>query len=285
MKFIPQTFLNPLKEKISQVFNAHQPQPKPDPTQAEPTQAEQLNAVAHFLIPPTPEPPAGCVKLRNGNFKLESELEDNERKRETLLQPLAQEGIELWLELCHYKKKFDDAFDQIEEINQPKKTKRALAGKMVNLELFLLDGSIRFTRRRADIVRYEEDAMLEAWNIIDSCVERWSVGGDNKIRMLAESAFTKNAQGEYSRSGMLKLRRLPIDDKEWKEAMDKIAKAEVPDGSTSYILISVRDVHGKYHPLPLDISDVRPIVYAKLKGFIEDDFKKMAEMMGINPST
>lgn len=110
-----------------------------------------------------------------------------------------------------------------------------------------------------DTIRFEEDKLLAAKGLVDACVERWAIGGDDKIKQLAELAFTKNSQGDYSRSGMVKLRRLETDDADWKKAMEKINDAEIVDGVTSYILISVRDKDKKYHPLPLDISDVRPL--------------------------
>lgn len=135
MNFRPQTFLNPLKSKIT----GFPCPPTSAKSRAKPSRATQCRgAFPHSAHAGS----AGCVAIENGNFKLETALTDFERKREALLQPLAQEGIELWLELCHFKKKFDDAFDEIEAMCEPKQTERVKSGKKPSLSLHLLDRSV-----------------------------------------------------------------------------------------------------------------------------------------------
>lgn len=254
----PQTFLNPLKRLINDVL-AGKPTTAAQASPTMPDLSAQLSAVGHFAIPPTPEPAPGYVFVEDGQMKLEAKLSDYERHREALLQPIAQEWAELWLKIADLKARYDDAFDEIESINTPKETKRVTAGKKPSLTLHLLDRSIRLSRNRADAVRYEEDKLLAAKALVDECVSRWAdQGGSDEIRQLAELSFTKNAKGEYSRSGMVRLRRIKSEDPDWGLAMEKIREAELVDGVTSYLLVSVRDRDGKYQPLPLDIASVRP---------------------------
>ena len=251
----PQTFLNALKAQIANAFNGVKGNPPYSPAG---DASVRLSSVRHFDIPLPNPPPEGYVYIEEGMMKRTDKLTGYERERESLLQPLAQQWIEAWLNLADIAARFNDAFDQIEELNQPRNSLRVKAGKKPSLTVFLLDRSMSLSRRRSDTVRFQEDILLSAKSLVDGCVERWAAGGDDKIRQLAELSFTKNAQGEYSRSGMVKLRRLDTDDPQWKAAMDKIDDAEIVDGVSSYLLVSVRDIDGKYHPLPLDIAGIRP---------------------------
>lgn len=251
----PQSFLNALKGQIANALNGIKGNPDPG-------LPERLSAVRHFSIPAIEPPPPGYVHIEDGMMKQEAKLTDYERQREALLQPIAEDWIEAWLKLAEIAASFNDAFDRIETLNQPRNTMRVQSGKKPSLTLYLLDRSVSLTRRRTDTVKFQEDALLAAKLLVDECVERWSAdGGDegrNEMRQLAELSFTKNAQGEYSRSGMVRLRRMESADPKWREAMDKIEEAEIVDGVSSYLLVSVRDVDGKYHPLPLDIASIRP---------------------------
>lgn len=254
----PQTFLNPLKLLINAAFSANKAPAPAMPAQAKPALAGQLSAVAHFAIPPVEEPPEGWVHVEDGRLKRFADLTEFEQIREELLQPLVQDWMKMWLDMADLSARFDEAFDRLDELNAPRQTQRAKAGRPGSVTRYTLDRSLCIARKRADTVRYDEDKLLAAKALIDDCVERWSEGGRDEIKQIAELSFTKNAQGEYSRSGMVRLRRISSSDPKWREAMDKIRDAELVDGVASYKLISVRDAQGHYQPLPLDIASVRP---------------------------
>ena len=263
-----QGYLNALKAQIANALNGIKGNPQPadiDANPADPSgqsdhsdQAERLNAVRHFNIRIPEAPPDGWVDIEDGMRKLESMLKPHERELEALLKPLAQDWIEAWLNLADLAARFNEAFDKIEQSNTPKNTQRVQSGKKPSREFHLLDRSILLSRKRSDTVRYQENILLKALGLIEECVERRAQGGDKLIRQLAQSSFIKNAKGEYSRVGMVRLRKIENDDPQWKEAMALIEQAEIVDGVSSYLLVSIRDVDGKYHPLPLDIASIRP---------------------------
>lgn len=246
--------LNQLKAGLSALFAAAQPRQAEAPGGL----PERLSAVGAMEILPLPDPAPGMAWVEDGVQKAEEKLTDYERRREALLVPLACEWAEKYLALADLSARINDAFDELEAINAPRNTARRGAGKLGSLTLHTLARDFAIARKRADTVRYEEDLMLRAKDLVDACVGRWAEGGRDEIRQMAEIAFTKNAKGEYSRSGMVRLRRLQSDDPEWQEAMGIIREAEIVDGVASYLLVSVRDRHGKYRPLPLDIAGIRP---------------------------
>lgn len=216
-----------------------------------------LNRLGHAYIPATPAPKDGYVVVNDGEEKRADKLTDYERQREALLQPLARRAIEAYLNLSQLAADWNAVFDQIESINKVRDSKRIRDGKKANLSLFLLDRSVRLQRTQADVVRYEEDKLLKAKELVDACVEEWSKDANRNLVKLVSLAFKKGRRG-YSRAAMLNLRNMESDDPRWSEAMAIIKDAELLDGAASYLLAAIRDDKGSYVPLPLDIAAVRP---------------------------
>lgn len=219
--------------------------------------AASLNGLGHIRIQPTPVPKDGYVVIGDGEEKRADKLTEYEREREALLQPIARRAIEAYLTLSELAADWNAAFDTIEELNTPRKSKRIREGKKPNLSLFLLDRSVKLQRTQADIIRYQEDRLLEAKKLVDECVAEWSANSNQNLVKLVELAFKKGRRG-YSRSAMLTLRSMESDDPRWLRAMAIIREAEILDGAASYLLASVRDEKGEYIPIPLDMAAVRP---------------------------
>lgn len=251
---IKQTLLNPLKKLVDRALA----EKITTPVDLRQTTAEQLTALGHFLIPAAAEPDPGHVILRDGRQKPIAELSEFEIKREAKLQALACEGMDLYLRLADFSARYDVDFDELDEESAPRQAKNSRAAGTQSVSRVLLDGSVKLERKRADVVSYDEDKLMAAKALIDVCVQRFAAGGRSEIKQMAELSFVKNAKGQYSRSGMVRLQQIESDDPEWQQAMELIKKAELVGGVASYKLISVRDKYGKYHPLPLDIAAVRP---------------------------
>jgi len=204
-----------------------------------------------------PEPFPNFVWIEDGCQKLEANLSEYERKREALLLPLVQAWQEEYLRLADLKAWGHEVFDEIESLNTPRKTKRVTSGKSPSLTLFSLDRTSRISRKIADQVRFHEDTLMRAKNLIDACVERWEEGSKEEMKKLVALFFSRNAAGDFSRTMLVRLRKIESNDPDWIEAMKLIGEAEIVDGVTSYLLVSVRDDQGEYHPLPLDIASIR----------------------------
>lgn len=259
----PQSYLNTLKSHLNAVLfggraaDAQPAEPEAAPAAIDGNAAQALSGLGHFRIPLLEPPGEGWVYVGDGELRRVDKLTDYECQRENLLAPVAKRVVELYLALAQLKADWNQAFDAIELLNEPKQTGRVKKGKKPSLTLYLLDRSISLSRQRSDIVRYEQDIVLRAKKLLEACFDEWSGDGADEVKQTFEIAFTKNPAGQYSRASMLKLQRIQSKDPRWQEAMGIIKSAEIPDGMASYLTASVRDKQGKYHPIPLDMASVR----------------------------
>ena len=60
---------------------------------------------------------------------------------------------------------------------------------------------------------------------IDSCLNRWSDGGNSNLKAVVFDAFQVDLKGRVDIKRILRLRKLDIKDKEWKQAMELITEA------------------------------------------------------------
>lgn len=75
---------------------------------------------------------------------------------------------------------------------------------------------------------------------IDSCLTRWSQGGNAHLKAVVFEAFKVDQQGRLDTMRVLSLRRIKIQDKEWLEAMELLTEAISVVGSKAYIILQVR---------------------------------------------
>lgn len=75
---------------------------------------------------------------------------------------------------------------------------------------------------------------------LDDCLTRWSQGGNNNLKAVVFEAFKVDQQGRFDTMRVLSLRRLKIDDKVWREAMELLTDAISVSGTKAYIVIEER---------------------------------------------
>jgi hypothetical protein len=132
----------------------------------------------------------------------------------------------------------------------------SLGGKKGNVTLTSFDGRFKVQRAIAEHISFDERLQV-AKELIDRCIHRWAEGSAAEIRALVEHAFQVDKEGRISTSRVLSLRRLNIDDAEWKEAMDAIADSIQITGSKTYIRLYKRvGDSDSWQPIALDIAAV-----------------------------
>ena len=65
-----------------------------------------------------------------------------------------------------------------------------------------------------------------ARTLINSCVKRWSDGSNEALVKLVNQSLQVDKSGSYNRSGLLRLKKLKINDPEFIQAQTLIGKAE-----------------------------------------------------------
>lgn len=89
---------------------------------------------------------------------------------------------------------------------------------------------------------------------IDQCLETWSEGANDKLRLVVFDAFKADQKGRLDTKRILGLRKLAIKDAVWEEAMDLIGKALVVTGTKTYVNFYRRGSHGEWVGICLDLA-------------------------------
>ena len=126
-------------------------------------------------------------------------------------------------------------------------------GAKGNITLTSFDGRYKLIVAVDENIAFNERLQV-AKTIIDRCIHRWSEGSRVEIRALVTDAFYVDKTGNMNVARILGLRRLQIQDEEWKSAMTAIAESIVSTGSKQYLRIYQRNAHGAYEQVALDIA-------------------------------
>lgn len=129
-------------------------------------------------------------------------------------------------------------------------------GAKGNVTLSSYDGELRVQVAISEYLTFGPE--LEAAKaLIDGCIERWSEGANDNIRVLVNDAFQVNKEGRIDTHRVLGLRRLKIEDADWQRAMQAIGDAVRVTGSKTYARFYERDPKsGETRPIPLDLAAV-----------------------------
>lgn len=128
-----------------------------------------------------------------------------------------------------------------------------MGGRKGNLSLHSFDGKYKVQVAQQDRIAFDE-RLQAAKALIDVCIEKWSEGGNSNLIALIHDAFNVDKEGNLDQRRILSLRRVEIEDDDWKNAMQAISDAVKVVGSTEYMRFFERDENGKYQSLTLDFS-------------------------------
>jgi hypothetical protein len=134
------------------------------------------------------------------------------------------------------------------------KYKTQRGGERGNLTLATFDGMLRVQLATNDQKELGPE-LQAAKQLIDSCIHRWSDGANVNLKAIVNSAFDVDKKGKYDIDRILALRRLDIDDAEWKMAMSAIGDAVRVISTKRYLRVYSRGAADeKYTQVPLDIA-------------------------------
>lgn len=126
-------------------------------------------------------------------------------------------------------------------------------GAKGNVSLVSFDGRYKLLRAVGEH-RVFDERIQAAKTLIDTCINQWSGGADEKIMALVDHAFRVNKQGKIDINQVLGLRQLNIDDERWNEAMDAVADVIQVTGTSQYLRMYERQGDGSYKQISLDLA-------------------------------
>lgn len=128
-------------------------------------------------------------------------------------------------------------------------------GAKGNMTLRSYDGALSVQVQVSETIDFGTE-LQAAKELIDDCVEAWSEGSNDNMKVLINHAFQLNKEGNIDTGRVLGLRRLEISDEKWESAMNAISDAVRVTGSRTYIRFYETDLKGERKAIPLDMASV-----------------------------
>ena len=179
-------------------------------------------------------------------------VRDIDKERDKTVREIAAKALEMKKVLSAFKEEIRDAIYKFVDLSAGQYGVK-LGGKKGNISLTTYDGQYRLVISMNDNITFDERLQV-ARELIGKCIEKWSEGSRSEIRVLVNDAFQVDKQGKISTARVLGLRRLDIQDKDWKKAMTAITESVQVTGSKQYLRIYERDANGEYQMIPLDVA-------------------------------
>lgn len=103
-----------------------------------------------------------------------------------------------------------------------------------------------------------DERIETARNMIKDCLRKWARQGINQnLEAIIEDKYALNDKGCVKVKELLSLRRLKINDSDWKQAMDVMTDSLFTSESKSYMRFYVRNAEtGKYEQVKADFSAI-----------------------------
>jgi hypothetical protein len=131
-----------------------------------------------------------------------------------------------------------------------------VGGRRGGMQLASFDGCLKVSIATEDSITFGPE-LRQAKALIDGCLMRWSAGANANLVAVIEDAFAVGEKGKVRVDRVLGLRRLEIDDEEWKRAMTAIGDAVRTSRSKVAIRFYKREApEQEYRLIVLDVARV-----------------------------
>ena len=199
--------------------------------------------------------PEGYMRNASGHLVPTSKVREQDKLRDATVRALVADAIKANALLKSFKAKaLADIADLVKISGE--KYSVLLGGKKGNVNLISFDGKFKIVRSIADRIVFTEE-IESAKALINSCIDRWSEGANDNIRVLVDRAFSKDKTGQLKTASVLELIRLEIADDEWRRAMDAIKDSIQTTGTSIYVRVYERvGDSDQYQAIPLDLAAV-----------------------------
>ena len=199
--------------------------------------------------------PPGYWQDANGNLVPESKVKDIDKLRHQVVTDLCAMARQQRDGLRQFK---HGAFGEVAALVATSLEQYGVktGGEKGNVTLVSFDGKFKVVRHMHDHIVFGEQLMA-AKELIDECVQEWSEGANDNIRVLVSHAFQTDREGKINTGRVLALRRLAIKDEKWQQAMQAIADSMQTASTTPYVRFYKRsEGTGEYRAISLDVAAV-----------------------------
>lgn len=198
------------------------------------------------------EIPKGYMQDQQGRLVPKSKIKPVDRERDRLVRDLVKRAQTVGTGLRGFK---DESMAAVKAFVEHSAAEYGAGrgGRKGNMTLTSYDGSYKVVIAVHEYIAFNERLQV-AKELVDNCIRRWAKGSRAEIKVLVEDAFEVDKQGRVNTKRILGLRRLDIDDEEWKSAMSAVSSSMEVAVSREYIRFYRQGPLGNYIQVPLDIA-------------------------------
>lgn len=199
--------------------------------------------------------PAGYWEDAKGALWPVGTIKAIDRDRTRTVKALCEEAEKLNSQIVAFKLASAQAIDEFIDRSaaEYKVELRGTKGRG-NLTLTTFGGDYKVVRQLSDTLAFDERLQV-AKQLVDNCIQRWNKGSNANIKALVNDAFQVDKAGKINTGRVLALRRIKIDDDEWKRGMEAISDSMRVAGTKSYTRYYKRlEATGEYVNIPLDAA-------------------------------
>jgi hypothetical protein len=175
-----------------------------------------------------------------------------DKLRDQTVKSIMAEALRMREQLGAFKKRIREDVTAFVEISAGKYGK-SWGGRKGNFTLSTYDGKYRLVVAMDDNIYFDERLQV-ARDTIGECINKWSEGARDEMRVLINDAFQVDKTGKVNTARVLGLRKLEIDDADWRAAMQMITDSIQVTGSKQYIRFYERGDNGEYRQIPMDVA-------------------------------
>lgn len=192
------------------------------------------------------------MKNSHGHLVPISMVRDIDRERDDLVRGIVTQAKEMSTLIGDFKVEVMGDIEAFVELSAERFDTK-LGGGKGNITLMSYDGRYKVQRSIGEHLIFDERLQV-AKALIDDCINTWSEGSRDEIRVLINDAFQVDQQGKVNTQRILGLRRLAITDKRWSKAMNAIGESIQIAGTKAYIRVYERQADGSFQQIRLDVS-------------------------------
>ncbi|SEI21415.1 DUF3164 family protein [Pseudomonas asplenii] len=199
--------------------------------------------------------PAGFVRNAIGHLVPVEQVREHDKLRDGVARDLGNAAEHISALLAEFKKQaLADIADLIAVSSERYGVQ--LGGQKGNVSITTYDGAYKIERAYADRIIFTEE-ILAARELINQCINAWSEGANDHLRVLVDRAFRANRQGQLMVKDVLSLLRVEINDPAWNMAMTALKDSIQVNGTAVYIRVYKRQgTTDQYVPINLTLSGV-----------------------------
>ncbi len=206
------------------------------------------------ILETIPAVPNGYMANASGHLVPKTMVREHDLMRDEVARRLAERAIAAHKLLVEFKR---DALADIADLVKitGERFDVKLGGNKGNVQITTYDGQFKVIRSVADRITFTEE-IEAAKALINTCIQRWSEGASDNIRVLVDRAFRTDTKGQMKTAAVLELLRLEIKDAEWKRATEAIKESIQSTGTATYVRVYQRNSTGAYDAINLDLAAV-----------------------------